>query len=254
MGAVRVLALVFGAGILLQAQHAYTRGDAEAGEQLFIENCAICHGPEGDAVPGVALAKGQFRHASSDEELGRVITNGIPGTAMPPANFHEHQVTALISYLRSMTASIASSTTKLGDATRGRTLFEGKGECLKCHRVSGKGSYLGPELTDVGLTRRSAQLERSVLEPDAEILPQNRFVRVVTKDGNGVTGRLLNLDTFTIQLMDSNERLRSFLKENLTEFDFVDKSSMPSYKGKLSKEEVADVVAYLAALKGVSRQ
>lgn len=254
MGAVRVFALVFGAGILLQAQHAYTRGDVEAGEQLFIENCALCHGPEGDAVPGVALARGQFRHASSDEELGHLITNGIPGTAMPPSNFHEHQVTALISYLRSMTVSVASSMTKLGDAARGKTVFERKGECLKCHRVNGKGSYLGPELTDVGLTRRSAQLERSVLEPEAEILPQNRFFRVVTKDGMVVTGRLLNLDTFTVQVMDSNERLRSFFKENLTEFDFVDKSPMPSYEGKLSKDEVADVVAYLATLKGGNRQ
>ena len=254
MRSINLCATVCVAGTWLLAQHGYTPGDIEEGEQLFIENCAICHGPEGDAVPGVALAKGQFRHASSDEELGQVIRNGIPGTAMPPANFHEHQVTALIAYVRSMTASVATSTTTLGDAARGKTIFEQKGECLKCHRVNGKGSYLGPELTDVGVTRRSAQLERSLLEPDAEILPQNRFFRIVTKDGMALTGRLLNLDTFTVQLIDSNERLRSFLKENLKEFDFVDKSPMPPYRSKLSAGEVADVVAYLTTLKGVNRQ
>ena len=69
-----------------------------------------------------------------------------------------------------------------------------------------------------------------------------------------VTGRLLNLDTFTVQLIDSNERLRSFLKENLKEFDFVGKSPMPSYQGRLTAGEVADVVAYLTTLKGVDRQ
>jgi len=250
---VQVLAVIFLAGRLL-GQHGYTPGDVEEGEQLFIENCAICHGPEGDAVPRVNLASGEFRHGSSDEELGQIIKNGIPGTAMPPGNFHEHQITALIAYLRSMTASVAGSTVTLGDAGRGKTIFEGKGGCVNCHRVNGKGSYLGPELSDIGVTRRAAQLERSILDPDAEVLPQNRFFRVVTRDGTTITGRLLNLDTFSVQLMDSNERLRNFLKANLKEYDFVDKSPMPSFQGKLSASEVADVVAYLVTLKGVNRQ
>ena len=129
-----------------------------------------------------------------------------------------------------------------------------KVECLNCHRVNGKGSYLGPELTDIGVTRRAAQLERSLLDPDAEILPQNRFYRVVTRDGKVVTGKLLNLDTFTVQMMDSNQQLRSFLKSNLKEFGFVDKSPMPSYQGKLSSEELADVLAYLVSLKGIERR
>ena len=93
-----------------------------------------------------------------------------------------------------------------------------------------------------------------MLDPDAEILPQNRFYRVVTNDGTTVTGRLLNLDTFTVQLIDSNQQLRLFQKSNLKEFDFVSKSPMPSYQGKLSSGEVADVVAYLATLKGVTKQ
>jgi cytochrome c oxidase cbb3-type subunit III len=254
MRSVRICALLLAAGALLFAQHGYTPGDVEEGEQLFIENCALCHGPEGDAVPRVNLASGKFRHGSSDEELSQVIKNGIPGTAMPPGNFHEHQLTAIIAYLRSMADSITSNTVTLGDAAHGKTIFEGKGACLSCHLVDGKGSYLGPDLTDIGVTRRAAQLERSILEPDAEILPQNRFFRVVTRDGATVTGRLLNLDTFTVQLMDSDQRLRSFLKVNLKEFDFVEKSPMPSYQGKLSSAEVADVVGYLVTLKGVDKR
>jgi mono/diheme cytochrome c family protein len=74
------------------------------------------------------------------------------------------------------------------------------------------------------------------------------------QDGTAVTGRLLNLDTFTIQMMDSKEQLRSFLKKNLREFGFVGKSSMPSYRNKLSGEEVADLVAYLVTLKGANRR
>jgi putative heme-binding domain-containing protein len=251
---VRLCALLAAGSALLSAQHGYTPADAEEGEQLFIENCAICHGPEGDAVPGVELARGKFRHAESDEELGQVIKNGVPGTAMPPGNFHEHQITALIAYLRSLSASPSDNVIALGDALRGKAIFEGKGACVNCHRVNGNGSYVGPELTDVGAMRRSAQLLLSLVDPDAEILPQNRFYRVVTESGKVVTGRLLDLDTFTVQMMDSNEQLRSFLKSNLKEFGFIDKSPMPSYKEKLSSGELADVLAYLVSLKGVARR
>ncbi len=252
MRSIRFCGLMFAAGTLLIAQHGYTPGDVQEGEGLFIENCAICHGPEGDAVPGVELARGKFKHASSDEELSQIIKNGIPGTAMPPGNFHEHQLTALIAYLRSMSAA-APETVVLGNAARGKGIFEGKGQCLNCHRADGKGSYLGPDLTDIGVRRRAAQLERSILDPDAEILPQNRSFRVVTKDGTKVVGKLLNLDTFTVQMMDSHEQLRSFEKTNLKEFGFVDKSPMPSYKDKLSSEELSDLIAYLVTIKGVTR-
>jgi len=254
MRSIRLSGLLVASGSLLLAQHGYTPGDAEEGEQLFIENCAICHGPEGDAVPRVNLARGKFRHAESDDELGQVIKNGIPGTAMPPGNFHEHQITALIAYLRSMSSSPADKTIALGDAARGKAILEGKGECLNCHRVNGKGSYLGPELSDIGAIRRAAQLQRSLLDPDAEILPQNRFYRVVTRDGNTVTGKLLNLDTFSVQMMDLNQQLRSFLKSDLKEFGFVDKSLMPSYQGKLTSGELADVLGYLVTLKGIDRK
>jgi putative heme-binding domain-containing protein len=247
MFSVRLCALLAAGSALLPAQHGYTPADAEEGEQLFIANCAICHGPEGDAVPGVELARGKFRHAESDEELGQVIKNGIPGTAMPPGNFHEHQITALIAYLRSLSASPSDNVIALGDARRGEAIFEGKGACLNCHRVNGNGSYVAPELSDIGATRRAAQLLRSLVDPDAEILPQNRSYRVVT-------GRLLNVDTFIVQMMDSHEQLRSFPKSNLKEFGFIDKSPMPSYKEKLSSGELSDVLAYLVSLKGVARR
>ena len=110
---------------------------------------------------------------------------------------------------------------------------------------------MGPELTDIGAFRRAVQLEQSILEPDAEILPQNRFVRVVTKDGTTATGRLLNQDAFTLQLFDPKERMMTFQRTNIKEVTFIDKSPMPSYKGKLSTQELADVVSYLTSLKGI---
>ena len=138
----------------------------------------------------------------------------------------------------------------VGDSSRGKALYDGKGACATCHRVNGLGSRLGPDLSDVGQLRRAVDLERSLLEPDAEVLGTNRFYRVTTKDGVTTTGRLLNLDTFTVQMLDSKERLRSFVKSDLRDHGFADKSPMPSYKTTLSAQELADVVSYLMSLKG----
>ncbi len=73
---------------------------------------------------------------------------------------------------------------------------------------------------------------------------------MVTKDGQTITGRLLNLDSFTVQMLDSKEQLRSFEKANLRDYGIVDTSPMPSYKDKLNAQELADVVSYLVSLKG----
>ena len=74
------------------------------------------------------------------------------------------------------------------------------------------------------------------------------------KDGTAVTGRLLNQDAFTVQLMDSQQRLRSFRRADLKEYSFVDRSPMPSYRDKLTPAEIADLVAYLVSLKGIEQQ
>jgi len=140
-----------------------------------------------------------------------------------------------------------------GDAARGKALFEGKGGCRNCHRIKGEGGRMGPDLSEIGGARRAAQLEQSILEPDAEIAPQNRPFHVVTKAGETVNGKLLNQDTFTVQIFDSKEQLRSFSKDELREYVFVDKSPMPSFRGKLAPQEVADLVAYLSSLKAPER-
>jgi putative heme-binding domain-containing protein len=180
----------------------------------------------------------------------RIIVRGIPGTAMPPSSFSEGQVTTIVAYLRSMTASSAPIGTAQGDARRGQSVFEGKGQCLSCHSVNGNGSRLAANLTEVGGVRRAAELERSLVEPAAEVRAENRTVRALRLDGTVLTGRLLNQDTFSIQFLDANERLVSIDKANLREIRIEKTSPMPSYLEKLSLQELADVVSYLTTLRG----
>jgi putative heme-binding domain-containing protein len=139
-----------------------------------------------------------------------------------------------------------------GDPARGKALFASKG-CQNCHRIQGEGGRLGPDLSEIGSARQPAQLDRSIVDPDAEIAPQNRPFRIVTKAGETINGKLLNQDTFTVQIFDSKEQLRSFSKSDLREYTFVDKSPMPSFQDKLSTQELGDVVAYLSSLKARER-
>ena len=229
------------------AQHE-TALDIEDGSRAFRTSCQSCHGPDGDVVAGVDLGRGQFKRAVTDEDLVRVIRTGVPGTAMPPVNMSVEQATRIVAYLRSAAAS-RRSTSVAGDALRGKTLFNGKGQCGTCHRVDGAGGGRGPDLSRIGQVRRSSELEQSLVEPDAEVLPNNRSVRVVTRDGVTVEGLLLNHDTFTVQLLDSSGGLRSFTKAELKSQAFVG-SPMPSAQGLLSAQEVTDVVSYLVSLKG----
>jgi len=252
MRAIAVSCFILTSAGTLLAQKTYTPGDVEDGRRLYVASCVVCHGPEGESVPGVELDHGKFRHGSSEDELVGIIRNGIPGTAMPPHSFSVFQARTVVAYLRFMASSPSRGPASTGDAVHGKAVLESKG-CLNCHRVNGNGSRLGPELSDIGSLRRAAELERSILDPDAEVLPQNRFIRVVTRDGTTINGRLLNQDAFTLQLYDSNDRLLSLSKSNLKEYAFTSKSPMPSYRGKLSPTELSDLVSYLVSLKGVDK-
>ncbi len=240
--------------IPLAAQHEATQGDVDDGRRLYISNCALCHGPEGGSVPGVELGHGKFLRASNDEGLKTIILKGIAGSAMPPHTFTDFQAGTVVAYLRYMAASSTDATAVRGNAASGKAIFEGKGNCTSCHRVRGSGSRVAPELTDIGTIRRSVELQRSLLEPDAEVLPQNRYFRVTTKDGTTITGRLLNQDAFTVQLLDLKEQLVTFSRSDLTKSAFLDRSPMPSYKDKLSAPELSDLVSYLVSLKGIVYQ
>jgi putative heme-binding domain-containing protein len=228
------------------AQHE-TAADLLDGERAFKSNCANCHGPDGDQIAGIDLGRGRFRRQLSDEDLVRIIRTGIPNTPMPATPMTAEQAAQIVAYLRSRAATAASGTIS-GDAARGKAIFETKGACTSCHRVSGTGSRVGPDLSGIGGIRQTSELERSLLDPDADVQPANRSYRVVLRDGTAVEGRLLSHDTFTVQILDTHEQLRSFVKSDLRQSGFI-KSPMPSYRGTLSAQEVADLVSYLASLR-----
>ena len=137
-----------------------------------------------------------------------------------------------------------------GDQARGKALVESN-KCFDCHRIDQRGSRLGPDLTDIGSRREPERLQQALLDPDAEVLFENRYVRFVTKDGATITGRLLNQDALSVQVMTPKEELKTYMRAALRDYTIVDKGLMPSVReAKLSDQQVADIVSYLSSLKG----
>jgi putative heme-binding domain-containing protein len=227
----------------------YVRADIEYGARLYAEQCSTCHGDNGDGVAGVDLRSGKFRNAVTDPQLRTVISTGFPNAGMPAFKFDPTELTGLVAYLRNMNTFDRGSV-KGGNAARGRTVVEGKGACLSCHRVNHAGSRKAPDLSDIGAIRSAGSLERSLRDPSRQMMPINRPVRIVTRDGKVITGRRLNEDTFTVQIADEEGRLISLAKADLRELRISTSSTMPSYDKELSPQELADVVTYLLSLKG----
>jgi putative heme-binding domain-containing protein len=136
-----------------------------------------------------------------------------------------------------------------GDDARGKALIESNG-CFDCHRIDQRGSRVGPDLSDIGSRREADRLQQALLDPDQEVLFENRYVRFVTKDGATVTGRLLNQDALSVQLLTPKEELKTYMRAGLRDYTIVDKGLMPSVRGKLTDQQVADIVSYLSSLKG----
>jgi len=227
----------------------YPRADIEYGARLYSEQCDRCHGANGNGVSGVDLRSGKFRNATTDQQLKMVITRGFPEAGMPAFALDPADLTGIVAYLRNMN-TLDRGSMKPGNAEHGKVVFEGKGTCLNCHRVNNKGSRRAPDLSDIGSIRSAGSIERSLIDPNGQMMPINRPVHIVTKDGKVINGRRLNEDTYTVQLADEEGRLISLTKGNLKEYTISTKSNMPSFKGELTPGELADLVSYLLTLKG----
>jgi cytochrome c oxidase cbb3-type subunit III len=227
----------------------YAPADIAYGARLYDAQCTTCHGANGDGVGGVDLRSVKLRNAVTDQDLARVITNGIQGTGMLAFKLDASELAGIVAYLRNM-SSFDRESVKAGDAGRGRMAFDGRGGCARCHRVGAQGSRVAPDLSDIGATRSAGSLLRSLTDPTSQMMPINRPVRAVTRDGNVINGRRLNEDTYTVQLIDDQEKLVSLMKGDLREYTILTASPMPSYKDRLTLDELADVVAYLLSLKG----
>ncbi|HEY6768178.1 MAG TPA: c-type cytochrome [Candidatus Sulfotelmatobacter sp.] len=261
-----VLFLSATAALAVTDDHNKLTGDsqaAKAGESEFRINCALCHGLGAHGGGrGPDLTRAQKKHGHSDAEMFQVISNGIPGTAMPAngtngqgVGMTDDEIRQIIAYIRSV--EVKAPVHPVGDADRGKNLFYGEANCSLCHMVEGKGGRVGPELTAIGGSRTREAIVESVRNPSRRLawglteatkeFPQEyESVTAVTADGKEIKGVTLNEDSFSLQIMDGGEQIHLLDKSQLRSFQKSRKSMMPAYDaGLLNDQDLNDIVAYL---------
>src|SRR5712692_4232530 len=263
------LLLVLGATAALRAQEKNPyAGDAKVaklGEYQFRSNCAFCHGLGArGGGRGPDLTRANKRHGTSDAEIFHNIHDGIPGTAMPAATnggigvgMSDEEIWQVVTYIRSVEKKVSAA--EMGDAAHGKELFYGAAACGTCHMVNGKGGRLGPDLSSTGSARSveyltesmrnpSKRLAGGISEPLKDFSQEYETATVVTADGTKLQGVVLNEDSFTVQMLDTRERLHAFEKAKLRSYEKTRVSLMPAYDAKaLPDKDLKDLIAFLLA-------
>jgi putative heme-binding domain-containing protein len=246
---------------------AFSSAEAKAsaikeGASLFRANCSPCHGLSArGGGRGPDLTSRRWTHGSTDSAIFRTITRGVPGTEMPANGFEDSEIWAIIAYLRSLAPPKRPIVS--GDSVNGKRIFFGSTGCSNCHMVMGRGGLLGPDLSQVGTSRSVSYLVDSIRQPDKELSsgmldPNDHYsiplvydtVTVVTLGGERITGVARNEDTFSVQLLATDQSLQCFLKKDVKEVTHELRSLMPPYaEDALSASQLQDLIAYLETLR-----
>jgi len=224
-----------------------------SGMALYRIRCADCHGLDASGYRGPDLIA-VMGAGATDERLFQTIRKGVPGTDMPAAietDAPDDDLLMIIAYLRKI-GTVAPAEKPVGNVENGGRLFAA--QCASCHRVAGRGGRIGPDLTRIGAARSRAALTREIRTPSEWIPPAFETVTVVTKDGQRIRGVKKNEDVFSIQVMDTRERIQGYMKSNLQDILYDKTSLMPVFDpGRLSGGDLNDVVGWTRTSEAADR-
>lgn len=222
--------------------------DIAHGKSLYQGRCAGCHGPEGNGGKGANLAVPSLTRAAEDRSLYRIIRYGIPDTEMPGSLMDSRELWQTAAFVRTLGQLPSSPVT--GNAQSGEQLLRAKAGCLQCHALGNEGGRMGPPLSGIGARRSAGHLRTKIVEPAADVPDTFRSLAVTTRDGRVIRGIRLNEDSWSIQLRDFNDRFHSFWKDEIVQLTSEKRTTMPSARGRLTDQEINDVVAFLATQRG----
>ena len=254
--------LVIAMGIVLahpwarsQAAQNPVAGGRTEGKQIFVSSCGTCHGMDGRGgvhAPGIAASAAAER--LSDEEIERIVRNGIPSGGMPSFRaLGPGKIQAVVAYLRTLQGK-QSAAPVAGNPARGRQLFFGPAGCAACHMIDGKGGFLGPDLSAYSRSHSPPEMREAIVDPGKSLRFADYTVVAVTRSGRKLVGIARNEDNFSLQLQTPDGAFHLLMRSNLKRLRHEPRSLMPAdYGSKLSGQELDDIISFLAQHREAAR-
>jgi putative membrane-bound dehydrogenase-like protein len=130
------------------------------------------------------------------------------------------------------------------DVTRGKAVF--KQACATCHRLENEGTEVGPDLLSALRTKTRQTLLTDILDPSREVDPRYINYVVSSKAGRVFTGMVAAETASSITLRRAERAEDTILRSQIDDIQATAKSLMPeNLETQLTKQDVADVIAYL---------
>lgn len=233
------------------------------GEQVYNAHCTSCHGPNGGAgeigpeiVHNLSVP---LRGELDDNQILDVIRNGAPGTVMPAwkGRLAEDDILKMGAFLHSLRGT-AIDNPLAGNVAHGEEIFWGKGQCGSCHMLGGKGALRGPDLTNVAAEYKSNLIVDALTKPNHRVFgdggvhlrslpPMDTYdaVHVTLRDGRTLDGVLLNQDSYSLQMMGSDNQLHLLDRAKIKAIASKPALMPTDYDKRLTREEFADLMAFL---------
>ncbi len=79
-------------------------------QELYVQNCQMCHMPDGNAaIKQMNFADGEWIHGTTPKQMAKVITDGVPATAMMSFKdrLSDQEILALVKFVRAFDKSLS---------------------------------------------------------------------------------------------------------------------------------------------------
>jgi cytochrome c oxidase cbb3-type subunit 3 len=229
----------------------YSPSLVETGSNLFVQNCAFCHGRDaggGEDGPDLTRSKLVTEDVSGDK-IGPVVRNGRPQNGMPAfSSMTDSDVAAAVAFIHTQKSiadsqngkrrGVAPEDLRTGNAAAGKAYFNGTAGCSRCHSPAG-------DLKGIATRLEGLRLEERLLYPRGA----KTRATITTKLGQTVTGEVAYRDEFTISVREANGRYHGFRTRDVTYKIDAPAEAHAELLGKYTDADIHNLMAYLQSLK-----
>jgi len=139
------------------------------------------------------------------------------------------------------------------DVGRGHMIFHGA-NCAKCHRCSGTGNAIGPELTNLASRFSTREIVEAIVNPDAHVADRYQSSILQLADGREIRGMAANdTDGSVVILMANGDRVR-YSADEIDDSRKIASSPMPAGSiDNFSPQQLGDLLSFMGDVPQLDR-